>query len=909
MKPQMKQVKADARMPNPKGPPKKAPGAAGKPDDKPKEKLSLPKVQPGAKAGAKPGAKAGALSKKDLLAKIEAEKAARLAKAEADEERRRAQAEQRRLEEERAAAAEEARLAAARGRRDAHGAPSKAQEQRMRRDREALGISGVPHFAAMSADERNAALDQLRAEMDAKRAAQLEARERERQAAGAAAGAAGAAGASAQGQDKGYGPDQTRTRAHARAHGRDPPPAEEKDEESWDPGSLSDDSLDLPSDVEDSVDTPSEGRPSGHAEGRDGGRRRAAKGAARDAAKGAAKDAAAAAAAAKDEPQVSLRSPICAILGHVDTGKTSLLDRIRHTNIQGKEVGGITQQIGSTFFSFQYLREKTRAFPLKIKFQIPGILIIDTPGHESFANLRSRGSSLADIAILVVDIMHGLEPQTLESIGLLRAKHCPFVIALNKVDRLYEWRSEPGRSSQAALAPAAQGSATLGDFDKRLREVRNQLAEQGFNSDLWWKVDNLRDTVSIVPTSAHTEEGVPDLLAMLVGYTQRLLTDRLETKYVDEARDAEEMQCTVLEIRKEEGFGYTLDCILVNGSIARGDTVVIAGVNGPIVTRIKELLTPQEAREIREKGTGSYARNGALHASVGFKIVANDLEHAIAGTPILRVDAGDDMELLKECVMSEITEIANEFKKNEVGVFLHSSSLGAMEALITYLSGEALAVPISGCAIGVVGKNTVQEVSLQLERNKPEYACVLAFDVDVDRQAEQLAKELGVRIYRADIIYHLYAMFEKHLAQCRENRRAALKDQTVFPCVLRILDCFHNKDPLILGVKVERGLLRVGQPLCFPGGKELGKVEGMERDKKPVPLAKAGGEVAIKVLPTDAACMYGRTFTKDEQPTLYTLMTRRSIDILKEYYRDELTKDDWLCVKMLRDALNIGASE
>ncbi|TNJ29739.1 putative Translation initiation factor IF-2 [Giardia muris] len=621
-----------------------------------------------------------------------------------------------------------------------------------------------------------------------------------------------------------------------------------------------------------------------------------------------------------DNIQENLRSPICAVLGHVDTGKTSLLDKIRSTNVQNKEIGGITQQIGSTFFSYTYLQERTREFPHKIRYKIPGLLIVDTPGHEAFANLRSRGSSLADIAILVVDIMHGLEPQTIESIHLLRERNCPFVVALNKIDRLYNWKEVQGRSSKSALAgcyeivlgkekpkDAVQDVATLNDFEKRFDELRAQFGNLDLDVDLWWRVENFATTIPVVPTSAKTEEGIPDLLAMLVSFTQRLMENKITIQYTEDGK--EEMQCTVLEVRKEDGLGFTIDCILVNGELRRNDQVVLASLNGPVVTRVKELLTPQEAREIRERGTSNYKHNDSLRASIGFKLFAADLEFVIPGTPMLRIEPGDDVDDLKECVMDELMSVNDRFKRCEVGVHINSSSLGSMEALLSYLQHKETKIPVSGCAIGPITKGSIQEASLQNERGKPEYACILAFDIEVDKQTEDYAKFNKVKIFSAGIIYHLYDMFTKHLRECFEAKRDSLKDETVFPCVLQIIDCFHNKDPLILGVRVEKGRIMMKQPLCFKGGRPLGRVEGIQKDGNPLPEARAGMEVAIRINTADNSITYGRTFSISDTPHIYAHMTRQSIDILKEFYREDLSKDEWGCVKQLRDMLCIPAGD
>lgn len=288
-----------------------------------------------------------------------------------------------------------------------------------------------------------------------------------------------------------------------------------------------------------------------------------------------------------------LRSPICCILGHVDTGKTKLLDKIRQTSVQEGEAGGITQQIGATFFPKTAIVEKTAVVNKTgdYEVQVPGLLIIDTPGHESFTNLRSRGSSLCNIAILVVDITHGLEPQTIESLNLLRNGRTPFIVALNKIDRMYGWTPTPNGGFRESLA--LQSKSTRSEFEDRVKKTKLAFAEQGLNAEIFDENSNLARTVSLVPTSAITGEGIPDMLMLLVKLTQERMNQSL--MFISE------LECTILEVKIIEGLGTTIDVILSNGVMREADKIVLCGMDGPIVTNIRALLTPQPLRELRVK--------------------------------------------------------------------------------------------------------------------------------------------------------------------------------------------------------------------------------------------------------------------------------------------------------------------
>eukprot|EP00252_Welwitschia_mirabilis_P019493 TRINITY_DN452_c0_g2_i1.p1 TRINITY_DN452_c0_g2~~TRINITY_DN452_c0_g2_i1.p1 ORF type:complete len:1534 (-),score=519.42 TRINITY_DN452_c0_g2_i1:477-5078(-) len=593
-----------------------------------------------------------------------------------------------------------------------------------------------------------------------------------------------------------------------------------------------------------------------------------------------------------------LRSPICCILGHVDTGKTKLLDCIRRTNVQEGEAGGITQQIGATYFPMENIRERTKELKADATLRVPGLLVIDTPGHESFTNLRSRGSGLCDIAILVVDIMHGLEPQTIESLNLLKMRHTPFVVALNKVDRLYSWKSRNNAPIRNTLKQ--QSKNVQNEFEQRLSMVITQLKEQGLNSELYYKNKEIRKYVSIVPTSAISGEGIPDLLLLLIQLTQKMMEEKL--MYISE------VQCTVLEVKVVEGLGTTIDVVLINGVLHEGDQIVVCGMQGPIVTNIRALLTPHPMKELRVKG--SYQHHKELKAAQGIKITAQGLEHAIAGTQLYVVGPDDDLEDVKEEAMQDMRSVMSRIDKSGEGVCVQASTLGSLEALLEFLKTPAVDIPVSGISIGPVHKKDVMRASVMLEKKKKEYAAILAFDVKVTPEARELADELGVRIFMADIIYHLFDQFTAYVGNLKEERKKEAAEEAVFPCVLKILpNCvFNKKDPIIVGVDILEGVARVGTQLCVPTKDfiDIGRIASIEINHKAVSVARKGQQVAMKIAgssPEEIQKMVGRHF--DVEDELVSHVTRRSIDILKENYRDDLTIEDWRLVLKLKKLFKI----
>ncbi|AJO96835.1 Fun12p [Saccharomyces cerevisiae YJM1592] len=599
-----------------------------------------------------------------------------------------------------------------------------------------------------------------------------------------------------------------------------------------------------------------------------------------------------------------LRSPICCILGHVDTGKTKLLDKIRQTNVQGGEAGGITQQIGATYFPIDAIKAKTKVMAEyeKQTFDVPGLLVIDTPGHESFSNLRSRGSSLCNIAILVIDIMHGLEQQTIESIKLLRDRKAPFVVALNKIDRLYDWKAIPNNSFRDSFAK--QSRAVQEEFQSRYSKIQLELAEQGLNSELYFQNKNMSKYVSIVPTSAVTGEGVPDLLWLLLELTQKRMSKQL--MYLSH------VEATILEVKVVEGFGTTIDVILSNGYLREGDRIVLCGMNGPIVTNIRALLTPQPLRELRLKS--EYVHHKEVKAALGVKIAANDLEKAVSGSRLLVVGPEDDEDELMDDVMDDLTGLLDSVDTTGKGVVVQASTLGSLEALLDFL--KDMKIPVMSIGLGPVYKRDVMKASTMLEK-APEYAVMLCFDVKVDKEAEQYAEQEGIKIFNADIIYHLFDSFTAYQEKLLEERRKDFLDYAIFPCVLQTLQIINKRGPMIIGVDVLEGTLRVGTPICAvktdPTTKErqtliLGKVISLEINHQPVQEVKKGqtaAGVAVRLEdPSGQQPIWGRHV--DENDTLYSLVSRRSIDTLKDKaFRDQVARSDWLLLKKLKVVFGI----
>ena len=605
-----------------------------------------------------------------------------------------------------------------------------------------------------------------------------------------------------------------------------------------------------------------------------------------------------------------LRSPICCVLGHVDTGKTKLLDYIRKTNVQDKEVGGITQQIGASYFPIENIRKRTLKISgkLDIDYQLPGLLVIDTPGHETFSNLRKRGSSLCDVAILVVDIMHGLEQQTLESIEILQKAKVPFVIALNKIDRLVNWKSTKDAYIEDTLEN--QSKKTLDHFETRLKDIKYKLAQHSVNALPYYNNKQKKKILSIVPVSAITGEGIPDLLALIMFLTQKWMSKSLTL--------IGGLDCSVMEVKTERGIGSTIDVILSNGILREHDKIILATLNGPVITSIRGLLTPQPLHELRVKN--EYLHHKEIKASMGIKIIGNDLEHVIAGTKLFKIrdtDTEDQIERKKRKVMQDVEDIMNSFELDDSkgGVYVKTSTLGSLEALITLLKNSD--VPISLAGIGNLTKKDIMKASALRDDTvqHSDNPVILAFNIKPDKEIELLAAKENVTIFSGEIVYNLVDMYTRHRDAIVEEKKKDSKENEIYPCVLKILPqfIFNKKSPLVFGVKIMDGQLHKNTPITIPEKDiVLGKITSIQKNSKEISKTKVGDEVCIKIenhSTTDDAenqpmqYTYGRQF--DENDILYSKITRESIDYMKKYHKSTLNKQEWMLIVKLKKIFQI----
>ncbi len=513
-----------------------------------------------------------------------------------------------------------------------------------------------------------------------------------------------------------------------------------------------------------------------------------------------------------------LRQPLVVVMGNVDSGKTATLDAIRKTSVVKSEAGAITQMISSSAITMNTLKKICGVLLNKQNITIPGLVFIDTPGHAAFTNLRKRGGNLADIAILVININEGVKPQTIECIDILKSYKTPFVIALNKLDLAPGWQTYANKSLLESLA--LQNELTQKYIDNQTYEILGKLYELGVNTERFDRVSDFTSQIAMIPCSAKTREGLPELLAMLIGLAQRFLEDNLKTEQYLPAKG------TVLEVKEEKGLGTTLDVIIYDGELNVNDTIVIGGIGEPIVTKIKGLFEPDEK--------GKFKAVKKIVAAAGVKISAPNIKEVISGMPLLEVK--DNLEKIKEKIQEEVEEVMIE--TDEEGIIVKADSLGSLEAIVGMLKDKKIL--IKKASVGPITKKDLVDASTaKNELNR----IVLGFNVEAKDKKED------IHVITDKVIYQIIEKFEKWKTAELKKQEAKIVADLPRPAKIKILPgcLFRQSNPAVVGVEIIDGILKPNVDLIKEDGSKAGYIKTIQEEKETLKQAEKGKQVAISI--------------------------------------------------------------
>jgi len=579
---------------------------------------------------------------------------------------------------------------------------------------------------------------------------------------------------------------------------------------------------------------------------------------------------------------LTLRQPIVVVLGHVDHGKTTLLDKIRGTTVAKREAGQITQMIGASLLPSKTIEEICGELLKQFHFElkVPGLLFIDTPGHETFSNLRRRGGSAADIAILVIDMTKGVEPQTVESLNILKSRKTPFIVAANKIDAIKGWKSAPEISFLTSFKNQVPEIQT--ELDNHVYTIIGTLSRLGFRAERFDRISDFTQTIAIVPVSAKTGEGIPELLAILTGLTQAYLSNELQVT-------SGPARGTVLEVKDEPGLGKTINAIIYDGSLKVDDTIVLGGREKPIVTEVRAILVPKPLDEIRDP-RDRFTSVKRVTAASGVKIAAPNLETALAGSPLYTVVKGKNAKEYVRIVEDEVEKLR--IKAERSGIVLKTDTLGSLEAVTEELSRHDVQIRLAD--IGDVSRRDVVEAEAAGQEDRL-VAVVLAFNVKVLPDAEEEAKVAGIPVFHSDVIYH---MIEDYLRWSDEQRTAGVKaelDLLVRPCKAKVLTglIFRRSKPAIVGVEILSGRLKPKIHMITSFGRRLGELQKVQDQGKDIQEAVVGMQVAVSI--EDG--VVGRNISEGD--TIYADVPERHLKTLMTKFPVELTESDQVTIKEL----------
>ena len=572
---------------------------------------------------------------------------------------------------------------------------------------------------------------------------------------------------------------------------------------------------------------------------------------------------------------MKIRSPIVSVLGHVDHGKTTLLDYIRGSTIAAKEAGGITQHIGATEIPNDTIENICGDFisKLAIKDLIPGLFFIDTPGHAAFTSLRKRGGALADLAVLILDVNDGFKPQTYEALNILKMYKTPFIVVANKIDRLFGWEVHEGASFRETFSN--QAKSVQQDLDNKIYEIVGELHKEGFQSERFDRVSNFASQISIIPISAKTGEGVIEVLAMLLGLAQEYLTEQLE---IDENAPA---KGTVLEIKEETGLGVTLDAIIYDGVLRTNDEIALMlSSEDVLVTKIRSILRPLPLEEMRDSKK-KFRKLDEVVAAAGIKVAAPHLDDVVSGSPLRVLSEDTDVE---QEILNEIDNIT--IDTEDEGILVKADTIGSLEAVVKLL--REMDIPIRAADIGDVNRRDIINSSIAYDENEL-HGAIIAFNVDVHPNSEEDLNNSEVKLFSGDVIYQILEEYEEWVKQKQEDKKKSFYDAIIKPAKFVSLPklVFRQSKPAIIGIESLSGTLKQGQQLINKDGHVVGSIASMEDKGETLPDISRGQRVAMAI--KDA--IVGKDFEEGDE--LYVDIPEKHYKYIEREFKDKLTEDEF----------------
>ena len=572
---------------------------------------------------------------------------------------------------------------------------------------------------------------------------------------------------------------------------------------------------------------------------------------------------------------MKIRSPIVSVLGHVDHGKTTLLDYIRGSAIADKEAGGITQHIGATEIPNDTIDEICGNFisALTIKDLIPGLFFIDTPGHAAFTSLRKRGGALADLAVLIIDINDGFKPQTFEALNILKMYKTPFIVVANKIDMIFGWETHEGASLKESFNQQAQSVKTA--LDTKIYEIVGTLHKEGFQSERFDRISDFASQISIIPISARSGEGIIEVLAMLLGLAQEYLTEQLEINENAPAKG------TVLEIKEETGLGLTVDSIIYDGVLRTNDEIVLMTSNNEVLTtKIRSILRPLPLEEMRDSKK-KFQKFDEVVAAAGIKIAAPNLDDVVSGSPLRVLNDEEDVE---EEILKEIEDIT--INTDDEGILVKADTLGSLEAIVQLL--KELDIPIREADIGDVNRRDIINSSIALKEDDA-HGAIIAFNVSVHQNSEEDLNNSDIELFQGDVIYQIIEDYEEWIRQKEEARKKEFYDAIIKPAKFMSLPklVFRQSKPAIIGVEALSGTVKQGQKLINKNGESVGIIASMEDKGETLPDISRGQRVAMAI--DDA--IVGKDF--DEGDELFIDIPEKHYKFIEREFKDKLTEDEF----------------